>query len=111
MATIWDPVRVGRVTLRHRLAMSPLTRSRAAAVGTPGPLAADYDAQRASFGLLITEGTQPSDDGQVYPDMPGLHTAEHVEGWRGVGCAVDDAGAPLFIQLMQSRQRTALNPS
>src|SRR3546814_5862172 len=100
MATIWDPVRVGRVTLRHRLAMSPLTRSRAAADGTPGPLAADYYAQRASFGLLITEGTQPSDDGQGYPDTPGIHTAEHVEGWRAVVSAVHAAGAHLFIQLM-----------
>src|SRR3546814_16407610 len=80
--------------------MSPLTRSRAAADGTPGPLAADYYAQRASFGLLITEGTQPSDDGQGYPDTPGIHTADHVEGWRAVVSAVPAAGDHLFLQLM-----------
>ncbi|PZX28222.1 N-ethylmaleimide reductase [Cupriavidus phytorum] len=102
MTTIWDPVRVGRMTLKHRLAMSPLTRSRALSDGTPGPLAAEYYAQRASLGLLITEGTQPSEDGQGFPNSPGIHTEAHVAGWRKVADAVHAKGGHLFIQLMHA---------
>src|SRR5690606_25838526 len=64
MTSIWDPVRIGNMALEHRFAMAPMTRSRAGADGTPSPLAAEYYAQRASLGLLITGGAQPSDDGQ-----------------------------------------------
>ncbi|HEV7371754.1 alkene reductase, partial [Arenibaculum sp.] len=102
MPTIWDPVRVGRLTLKHRLAMSPLTRSRANADGTPGPFAAEYYAQRASFGLLISEGTQPSDDGQGYPTTPGIYTDAHVARWRDVVSAVHGAGGRMIIQLMHA---------
>ncbi len=59
------PVRVGRYVLPNRLVMAPMTRSRAKFDGTPGELAAEYYAQRAGVGLIVTEGTQPSDDGQV----------------------------------------------
>lgn len=59
-------VHVSRYSLPNRLVMAPMTRSRAAFDGTPGELATDYYAQRASLGLIITEGTQPSDDGQGY---------------------------------------------
>jgi N-ethylmaleimide reductase len=100
--TIWDPVDVGRLTLKHRLAMAPMTRNRADPDGTPGPLAAEYYAQRASFGLLISEGTQPSDDGQGYPNTPGIYTDRHVAGWRKVVSAVHGAGGHLFIQLMHA---------
>lgn len=100
MTTIWDEVRIGRLALPHRLAMAPMTRSRAQPDGTPGPLAAEYYAQRASLGLLISEGTQPSDDGQGYLWTPGIYTDRHVEGWRRVTDAVHDAGGHLFIQLM-----------
>lgn len=100
MTTIWDPIRVGRITLPHRLAMAPMTRNRAQPDGTPGSLAAEYYAQRASLGLLISEAAQPSDDGQGYLLTPGIYTDRHVAGWRRVTDAVHRAGARLFIQLM-----------
>src|SRR5699024_10996271 len=97
---IWDPVTIGRMRLPHRLAMAPMTRSRANPDGTPGPLAAEYYAQRAGFGLLISEGTQPSADGQGYLATPGIHTEAHVAGWSKVASAVHAKGGHLFIQLM-----------
>lgn len=100
--TIWDTVTVGAMQLPHRLAMSPMTRSRANPDGTPGPFAAEYYAQRAAFGLLITEGTQPSADGQGYLNTPGIHTDAHVAGWRRVTSAVHARGGHLFIQLMHT---------
>jgi len=77
-----------------------MTRSRAKADGTPGDLAAEYYAQRASLGLLITEGTQPSDDGQGYTTTPGIYTDAHVAGWKKVTDAVHKAGGHLYVQLM-----------
>jgi N-ethylmaleimide reductase len=100
MTSLWSQYKLGQITLDHRLAMAPMTRSRALPDGTPAPLAAEYYAQRASLGLLITEGTQPSADGQGYLTTPGIHTDAHVEGWRTVTDAVNAAGAHLFIQLM-----------
>jgi 2,4-dienoyl-CoA reductase-like NADH-dependent reductase (Old Yellow Enzyme family) len=100
MASIWDPIRIGNMALEHRFAMAPMTRSRAKPDGTPGDLAAEYYAQRAAFGLLITEGTQPSDDGQGYLSTPGIYTEAHVAGWRRVAKAVHTEGGHLFIQLM-----------
>lgn len=102
MTSIWSPIQVGRFTLAHRFAMAPMTRSRAQADGTPGSSAAEYYAQRASMGLLISEGTQPSPDGQGYMLTPGLYTDRHVAGWRQVTNAVHEAGGRLFIQLMHS---------
>ncbi|GHA69664.1 alkene reductase [Streptomyces tauricus] len=99
-SSLWQPFKLGRVELPHRLAMAPLTRSRANADGTPGPLAATYYGQRASLGLIITEGTQPSADGQGYPNTPGIHTPEQTAGWREVADAVHAGGGTLFIQLM-----------
>lgn len=97
---IWSPIQVGRIQLPYRTAMAPMTRGRALADGTPSELAAAYYAQRASVGLLITEGTQPSEDGQGYLRTPGIHTASHVEGWRKISTAVHAAGGHLFIQLL-----------
>src|SRR6478736_6607331 len=65
-SSLWQPFTLGNVELPHRLALAPLTRSRANPDGTPGELAAEYYGQRASLGLIITEGTQPSEDGQGY---------------------------------------------
>lgn len=100
MTDIWSPVQVGRMHLPNRTAMAPMTRGRALPDGTPGDISADYYAQRASVGLLITEGTQPSEDGQGYLNTPGIHRGAHVEGWRKIGTAVHDQGGRLFIQLM-----------
>jgi N-ethylmaleimide reductase len=98
--TLWDPIDVGDLHLPHRLAMAPMTRDRSAASGAPTPLNAEYYAQRASTALIITEGTQPSDDGQGYLLTPGVYTDEHVAGWRQVTDAVHDAGGRIVIQLM-----------
>jgi N-ethylmaleimide reductase len=100
MTDIWTPIKVGAIDLPHRLAMAPMTRSRAKADGTPGDLAVLYYGQRAGLGLLVSEGTQPSDDGQGYLTTPGIYTDAHVEGWRGVAAAVHAKAGHLFIQLM-----------
>ncbi len=102
MTALWSPVKIGNLELQHRLALAPMTRSRAQADGTPGDLAAEYYSQRASLGLLIAEGTQPSDDGQGYTTTPGIYTDAHVKGWRKVTDAVHKAGGHLFIQLMHA---------
>ncbi|MEE2057071.1 alkene reductase [Rhodococcus artemisiae] len=98
--SLWQPFTLGRVELPHRLALAPMTRNRANPDGSPGPLAATYYSQRASLGLVISEGTQPSADGQGYPNTPGIYTPAHVDGWREVADAVHAAGGALYIQLM-----------
>jgi N-ethylmaleimide reductase len=102
MKQSFTPVRVGRDTLPNRLVMAPMTRSRAKADGTPGELAAEYYSQRASVGLIVTEGTQPSDDGQGYLMTPGIYTPAHVAGWKKVTSAVHDKGGHIFIQIMHA---------
>lgn len=97
---LWQPVTVGTLALPHRLAMAPMTRDRSTPEGVPTELNARYYAQRASLGLLITEGTQPSEDGQGYLLTPGIHTDAQVAGWRLVTDAVHEAGGHLVIQLM-----------
>ena len=98
--SLWQPFTLGRVELPHRLALAPMTRNRAEADGTPSDLVAEYYGQRASLGLVITEGTQPSEDGQGYLNTPGIYTEEHIAGWRQVADAVHAGGGSLFIQLM-----------
>jgi N-ethylmaleimide reductase len=97
---LWTPTRLGRIELRHRLAMAPMTRSRATPDGQVTDLTATYYAQRASLALLISEGTQPSADGQGYVFTPGIHEPFQAEAWRPVIDAVHAAGAPFVIQLM-----------
>jgi N-ethylmaleimide reductase len=80
--------------------MAPLTRDRAGAGRVPTALNAEYYAQRAGAGLIITEGTQPSAVGQGYLDTPGIHTAEQVAGWRLVADAVHARGGRIVVQLM-----------
>ena len=101
-SSLWQPLALGRVDLSHRLALAPMTRSRSNPDGTPGDLAAEYYGQRASLGLIITEGTQPSADGQGYANTPGIYTPEHVAGWRSVTEAVHARGGAVFIQLMHA---------
>lgn len=101
MPNPFEPYQLGDLTLTNRIVMAPMTRSRAYGPGaTPTALMATYYAQRASAGLIITEGTQPSVIGQGYPDTPGLHTAAQVEAWRTVTSAVHARGGHLFAQLM-----------
>jgi len=100
MERLWEPVVLGRLTLSNRLAMAAMTRDRATPSGTPTELNARYYAQRASVGLIVSEGTQPSDDGQGYLLTPGIYTDEHIAGWKLVTDRVHAAGGRLFIQLM-----------
>src|SRR5258705_12291373 len=88
----FTPVGVGRYTLTNRLVMAPMTRSRAKFDGTPGELAAEYYAQRAGVGLIVAEGTQPSDDGQGYLTTPGIYMPAHIVGWKKGTAAVHDRG-------------------
>ncbi|MBT2366751.1 alkene reductase [Streptomyces sp. ISL-10] len=103
MTTAFDPIRLGGRQLANRIAMAPMTRSRAHGPGlTPTPSVVEYYVQRASAGLIITEGIQPSDVGQGYPDTPGLHSREQIAAWRAVTDAVHAAGGTIFAQLMHA---------
>ena len=98
--TPFDPVRIGAWDLPNRLVMAPLTRNRAGEGQAPTELNAQYYGQRASAGLIITEGTQPSAVGQGYLATPGLHSQEHAKGWAQVAGAVHDRGGRVVVQLM-----------
>jgi N-ethylmaleimide reductase len=97
---LFQPYKLGTLTLPHRIVMAPLTRSRARQPGNvPTALNACYYAQRASAALIISEATQVSMQGQGYAWTPGIHSREQVEGWRLVTDAVHDAGGRIFLQL------------
>ena len=97
---LFQPVRLGRYNLPHRMVMAPLTRSRARQPGNvPSALNACYYAQRASAALIVTEATQVSLQGQGYAWTPGIHSREQIEGWRLVTDAVHKAGGLIFLQL------------
>src|ERR1700751_1374212 len=98
----FTPVRVGRYTLPNRLVMAPMPRSGAKFDGTPGELAVEYYAQRASVGLIVTEGTQPSDGGQGYLTTPGIYSPAHIAGWKKVTAAVHDKHGHIFVQIMHA---------
>jgi N-ethylmaleimide reductase len=100
--SLFDPTTAGATAVANRTVMAPMTRSRATADGVPTPMMATYYAQRASAGLIVSEGTQPSAGGQGYPYTPGLHTDEQVAGWRTVTDAVHEAGGRIFVQLMHT---------
>ena len=102
MTDLFAPYQLGRLQLANRLVMAPLTRNRAGAGEVPTALAAEYYAQRASAGLIVSEGTQPSAVGQGYPHTPGLHTDEQVAGWRLVADAVHARGGRIVAQLMHA---------
>jgi N-ethylmaleimide reductase len=98
--TLFAPLRLGALDLPNRVVMAPMTRCRASNPGkVPTPLMAEYYRQRAGAGLIVTEATQVSPAGVGYPDTPGVHTAEQVEGWRQVTDAVHGAGGRIFLQL------------
>ena len=99
---LWSPTRLGRIGLAHRLAMAPMTRNRATHDGLVTDLTATYYVQRASLAMLITEGTQPSEDGQGYPATPGIYTEEQAEAWGRVADDVHAAGSTLVVQLMHA---------
>ncbi|MDO8375002.1 MAG: alkene reductase, partial [Polaromonas sp.] len=98
MPTLFDPVQAGDLHLANRIVMAPLTRNRAPGA-IPTPLMAEYYTQRASAGLLITEATAISHEGQGYSDVPGLYGTEQLDGWKRVTQAVHQAGGKIVVQL------------
>ncbi|MGH8631218.1 MAG: alkene reductase [Burkholderiales bacterium] len=98
-AQLFSPVTLGRYTLRNRLVMAPMTRNRAGPGDVPQALSATYYAQRASAGLIITEGSQVSAQGKGYPATPGIYSSGQVRGWRQVTHAVHAQGGRIFLQL------------
>ena len=95
---LFDSFKLGKLSLPNRLVMAPLTRNRALAGLVPSPLAVEYYGQRASAGLLISEATQISQQGQGYQDTPGIYSREQVAGWRKVTDRVHGRGGRLFLQ-------------
>ena len=98
MSSLFDPVHAGDLQLANRIVMAPLTRNRAPDA-IPTPLMASYYAQRASAGLLISEATAISQQGQGYSDVPGLYGTEQLDGWKQVTEAVHDEGGKIVVQL------------
>lgn len=100
MNQLFTPVRIGRHTLPNRLVMAPMTRSRADSDGVPSDLTVTYYAQRASAGLIISEGVFPSAMGKGYVHTPGIETEAQVAAWKKVTEAVHARGGRIFMQLM-----------
>src|SRR5437773_1587106 len=96
---LFEPHKLGPITLPNRFVMAPLTRNRAVAGLVPSPLATEYYGQRASAGLLVTEASQVSQQGQGYQDTPGIYSKEQVAGWRKVTDRVHERGGRIFIQI------------
>ncbi|WP_269209042.1 alkene reductase [Arthrobacter sp. 35W] len=97
---LFSPLALGDLDLPNRLVMAPLTRVRSGRDGVPGALVAEHYAQRASLGLIVSEGVYPSHAGQAFPGQPGLVSAAQVAGWKQVTGAVHAAGGRIFAQVM-----------
>ena len=96
---LFNSIEIGDYTLPNRIVMAPMTRNRAGEGNVPRALNVTYYQQRASAGLIITEGSQISPQGVGYPATPGIHSAEQVEGWKVVTAAVHEKGGHIFLQL------------
>ncbi len=96
---LFEPYRLGPLHLSNRIVMAPMTRSRAIEGNVPNPLAETYYRQRASAGLIITEASQVSPQGQGYIRTPGIHSPEQVAAWRKITAAVAREGGKIFLQL------------
>ena len=99
MSTLFDPLKLGALTLKNRIIMAPLTRQRAGVERVPNALMAQYYADRAAAGLILSEATSVTPQGVGYADTPGIWSDEQVEGWKLVTKAVHDAGGKIFLQL------------
>src|SRR5258705_9186231 len=110
---LFEPYKLGPITLPNRFVMAPLTRNRAVAGLVPSPLATEYYGQRASAGLLVTEASQVSQQGQGYQDTPGIYSKEQVAGWRKVTDRVHERGGRIFIQIWHVGRisHTSLQPN
>jgi N-ethylmaleimide reductase len=100
--TIFTPWKLGSIELANRVVMAPMTRNRADVEGVLPDYAIDYYRQRAGAGLIVSEATQPSVQGQGYPGTPGIHTDAQQAQWARVAEAVHEAGGRIFIQLMHT---------
>src|SRR5882672_1198674 len=101
MSLLFSKATLGNLALQNHLVMCPLTRSRANG-NVPNDLMAKYYGQRASAGLIITEGTSPSPNGLGYPRIPGIFSDAQVAGWKKVADAVHSHGGKIFMQLMHT---------
>lgn len=99
MPTLFDPITVGDLALPNRIIMAPLTRSRATSETVPTDLMVTYYAQRASAGLIISEATQVTPEGQGYPNTPGIYNDAQTAAWRKITDAVHTKGGRIFLQL------------
>ncbi|GAA2242683.1 alkene reductase [Rarobacter faecitabidus] len=99
MPSIFDPYQLHDLTLPNRIVMGPMTRAKATPEGVPTPIMATHYAQRASAGLIITEGTWPERRGQGYFDIPGIETQEQQDAWASITRAVHDKGGRIFLQM------------
>lgn len=98
--SLFDPIQIDKLMLKNRIVMAPMTRSRSAADHTPTEIMVDYYRQRASAGLIITEGTSPCPEGDGYPRTPGIYTEKQVQMWSKVTQAVHAAGGKIYLQMM-----------
>ena len=98
MKSLFEPVQLGKLHLPNRIVMAPLTRNRAPDA-IPTPLMAEYYAQRASAGLIISEATAITHQGQGYADVPGLYSTEQLDAWKRVTQAVHGKGGRIWCQL------------
>ena len=99
MTDLFTPIQLGELLLSNRIVMAPMTRNRAGEKGIPNELNAQYYAQRASAGLIITEGTYPHPTSRAYTGQPGIYTDEQVAGWQLVTDAVHQTGGRIFLQI------------
>jgi 2,4-dienoyl-CoA reductase-like NADH-dependent reductase (Old Yellow Enzyme family) len=99
MPTLFDPLKMGDLTLKNRIIMAPLTRARANKPRVPNALMAQYYAERASAGMILSEATSVTPQGVGYADTPGIWSDEQVEGWKRVTDAVHQAGGLIVLQL------------
>ncbi|MFD9660882.1 alkene reductase [Rhodococcus sp. NPDC059968] len=103
---LFSPLTLGELELPNRVVMAPLTRVRSGRDGVPGPLVVEHYRQRATLGLIVSEGTYPSHAGQGFPGQPGLVTPEQVAGWKNVADAVHAAGGRIVAQVMHAGRVT-----
>jgi N-ethylmaleimide reductase len=99
---LFSPLTLGDLQLPNRVVMAPMTRLRSGPDGVPGDLVAEYYAQRAGLGLIVTEGTFPNDESRGYPGQPGIRTDEQEAGWARVAEAVHARGGRIVLQVMHA---------
>ncbi|MEM6298873.1 MAG: alkene reductase [Bacteroidota bacterium] len=106
MSTLFESFLLGDITLKNRVVMAPLTRSRSTQDHVPTEIMATYYGQRAGAGLIITEGTSPSPNGVGYPRIPGIYNEEQIKEWKAVTDKVHAEGGKIFLQIMHTGRVT-----